>query len=71
MEEGVGGPDLAGQEIVQRKDLHGPIEFQSFIVPGLSEKHVDGVFLGESREQCWRRAARSTPRGLLTNNINF
>ena len=50
VEEGVRGPDLTSQEIIQWKDLHGSIKFQSFIMPCLSKKYINGVLLRTKRE---------------------
>lgn len=44
-EEGVGSPDVAGQEVVQGKHLHRPFEAKPLVLPALTEKDVDGVFL--------------------------
>lgn len=52
VEKSVRSPDLAGQQVVQGKDLHGAIKFQPLVSPGLPEEDVDGVFLwGERREK--------------------
>lgn len=52
VEESIRSPDLTGQQVVQRKDLHGTIELQPLISPGLPEKDINGVFLcGERREK--------------------
>lgn len=52
VEEGIRSPDLACQQVVQRKDLHGTVELQPLISPGLPEKDINGVFLcGEGREK--------------------
>lgn len=45
VEESVGRPDLAGQEVVQRENLHGPVKLQPLVPPALTEEHVDGVLL--------------------------
>lgn len=44
-EEGVGRPDVAGQQVVQRQHLHGPFEAQTLVFPALTKEHVYGVFL--------------------------
>lgn len=44
-EEGVGSPDVAGQQVVQRQHLHGTFEAQTLVLPALTEEHVNGVFL--------------------------
>jgi len=44
-EEGIGGPDVAGQQVVQRQHLHRPFEAQTLVLPALAEEDVDGVFL--------------------------
>lgn len=44
-EEGVGRPDFAGQQVVQRQHDHGTFEAQTLVLPALAEEHVDGVFL--------------------------
>lgn len=43
--EGIRGPDVAGQQVVQWQHLHGSFEAQTFILPALTEEHVYGVFL--------------------------
>ena len=48
VEECVWSPDFAGEEIVERKALHGPFKSKPFVFPALSEKHVDGVFLAQN-----------------------
>ena len=48
-EEGVGGPDVAGQQVVQGQHLHGPLETQPLVLPALAEEHVDGVLLEGDR----------------------
>lgn len=50
VEEGVRSPDLTGQEVVKRQDLHGPVELQPLIPPALTEEHIDGVLLGKDGE---------------------
>lgn len=51
-EEGVWDPDLPDHVAVETQDLHGAVELQAPVVPGLSEEDVDGVFLwaGEKQE---------------------
>ena len=44
-EEGVGDPDLAHHVAVQAKHLHGAVEFQPPVIPGLGKEDVDGVLL--------------------------
>lgn len=44
-EEGVGSPDVTGQEIIQRQHLHRAFKAKSFIFPALTEEHIDSVFL--------------------------
>lgn len=51
VKEGVRGPDLTSQKIVQWKDLHRSIKFQSFIMPCLSKKYVNGVLLGTKKRE--------------------
>jgi len=46
-EEGVGGPDVAGQQVVEGQHLHRALEAQALVLPALAEEHVDGVFLQE------------------------
>ena len=57
-EEGVGRPDVAGQQVVQREHLHGPLEAQALVFPALAEKDVDGVLLQRRRAVllAWPRA---------------
>lgn len=49
VEEGVGRPDLAGQEVVQGQHLHGPVKLEPLVPPALTEEDVDGVLLRESK----------------------
>lgn len=51
-EEGVGRPDIAGQQIVQRKHLHGAFKAEPLILPALAEEHVNGVFLRSGNVFC-------------------
>lgn len=44
-EEGVRDPDLSYHVAVETQDLHGAVELQASVVPGLSEEDVDSVFL--------------------------
>lgn len=44
-EERVGDPDFANHVAVQAEHLHGAVELQASVVPGLSEEDVDGVLL--------------------------
>lgn len=44
-EEGVGGPDVTGKEIIQGKHLHRAFEAKSLIFPALAKEHVNSVFL--------------------------
>lgn len=48
-EEGVGRPDVAGQQIVQREHLHGTFKAEPLILPALAEEHVNGVFLWKNK----------------------
>ena len=64
VEERVWSPDFAGEEIVERKALHGPFKPKPFVFPALSEKHVDGVFLAQ-REARLVRAALGRCRKVL------
>lgn len=50
-EEGVGRPDVAGQQVVQRQHLHGAFEAQALILPALAEEDVYGVFLRREQEE--------------------
>lgn len=50
-EEGVGRPDVAGQQVVQRQHLHGAFEAQALILPALTEEDVYGVFLRREQEE--------------------
>lgn len=50
-EEGVGGPDVASQKVVQRKHLHGAFEAQALVFPALTKEHVNGVFLRRRQEE--------------------
>lgn len=50
-EEGVRGPDVAGQQVVQRQHLHGPFEAQALVLPALAEEHVYGVFLRQTKKR--------------------
>lgn len=59
-EEGVGGPDVAGQQVVERQHLHGAFEAQALVLPALTEEDVYGVFLRREREEdvrgfCYKR----------------
>ena len=45
VEEGVGGPDLAGHQVVETQDVHRPVEPQPLVLPALPEEHVYGVLL--------------------------
>ena len=47
VKERVWSPYFAGEEIVERKALHGPFKPKPLVFPALSEKHVDGVFLAQ------------------------
>lgn len=51
MEEGVRSPYLTSQKIVQWKDLHGSIKFQSFIMPCLSKKYINSIFLEQKKQE--------------------
>ena len=45
MEEGVWSPDLTRHQVVERQNIHGPVEFQPLILPALPEKNIYGVLL--------------------------
>lgn len=45
VEEGVGSPDLTGEQVVQGQNLHGSVELQPLVPPALAEEDVDGVLL--------------------------
>lgn len=49
--ERVWDPDLPDHVAVEAQDLHGAVELQAPVVPGLSEEDVDGVFLSAGRNQ--------------------
>lgn len=49
--ESVWDPDLPHHVAVQTQDLHRAVEFQAPVVPGLSEKDVNGVFLGAGKDK--------------------
>lgn len=49
-EEGIGSPDIAGQQVVQRQHLHGAFEAQTLVLPALTEEHVNGVFLKQTEK---------------------
>lgn len=51
-EEGIGSPDIAGQQVVQRQHLHGTFEAQTLVLPALTEEHVNGVFLNGTEQGC-------------------
>lgn len=44
-EEGVRDPDFSHHVAVETQDLHGAVELQASVIPGLSEEDVNGVFL--------------------------
>lgn len=44
-EERVGGPDVAGQQVIQGQHLHRAFEAKPFVFPALTEEYVNGVFL--------------------------
>lgn len=50
-EEGVGRPDVAGQQVVQGQHLHGAFEAQALVLPALAEEDVYGVFLRRDQEE--------------------
>lgn len=57
-EEGIGSPDIAGQQVIQRQHLHGTFEAQTLILPALTEEHVNGVFLkGTQKGWEWLKIA--------------
>lgn len=45
VEEGVGSPDLTGEQVVQGENLHRSVELESLVPPALAEEDVDGVLL--------------------------
>lgn len=45
VEKSVWGPDLTGEEIVEREAFHWPFKPKPFIFPALSEKHINRIFL--------------------------
>lgn len=49
--ERVWDPDLPDHVAVETQDLHGAVELQAPVVPGLSEEDVDGVFLSAGEKQ--------------------
>lgn len=51
VEKSVWGPNLAGEQIVKRETLHRSFESQPFILPALSEKNINGVFLAQRNSQ--------------------
>lgn len=51
VEKSVWGPDLAGKQVVKREALHRSFETQPFILPALSEKNINGVFLAQRNIQ--------------------
>lgn len=53
-EESVRDPDLPHHVAVETQNLHRAVEFQPPVVPGLSKKDVDGVFLMEDRTQFYQ-----------------
>lgn len=44
-EERVGNPDFADHVAVEHEQLHGAVELEAAVVPGLGEEDVDGVLL--------------------------
>lgn len=58
MEERVWRPDLAGEEVVERQALHGPLEPQPFVFPALPEEHIYGVFLIQKTASGWHLSRR-------------
>ena len=50
-EESIGGPDVTGQQVIQRQHLHGSFEAQTLVLPALAEEHVNGVFLRQTKER--------------------
>lgn len=63
-EEGVRGPDVTGQEVVQGKHLHRAFKAETLVFPALTEEYVNCVFLqkkmtqftrdNKKREMSWR-----------------
>lgn len=47
--EGVRGPDVTGQQIIQRKHLHRAFKAKPFIFPALAEEHINSVLLWEEK----------------------
>lgn len=47
MEKSVWGPNLAGEQVVEREALHRSFESQPFVFPALSEENINGVFLAQ------------------------
>lgn len=54
-EERVWDPDLPDHVAVETQDLHGAVELQAPVVPGLSEEDVDGVLLSAGEKQQFLR----------------
>lgn len=44
-EEGVWGPDVTGQQVIQGKHLHRALKAKTLVLPALAEEHVNSVFL--------------------------
>lgn len=44
-EEGVRGPDVTGQQVIQGKHLHRALKAKTLVLPALAEEHVNSVFL--------------------------
>lgn len=44
-EERVGNPDFPNHVAVEHEQLHGAVELEAAVVPGLGEEDVDGVLL--------------------------
>lgn len=49
-EEGVGGPDVAGQQVIQSQHLHRAFEAKPLVLPALTKKDINGVFLQKNTE---------------------
>lgn len=50
--EGVRGPNVTGQEIIQVEHLHRTFKAKPFILPALAEEHVNGVLLQKDIYDC-------------------
>ena len=68
VKERVRGPDLAGHQVVQTEDSHGPFKLEPLVDPALPKEHVDGVLLrvGEKMVKgggVWGGRQMSVPEG--------